>query len=357
MIHLTDACTADAPRAAPNRDQEMPVHQDIRQRECLLPDAAILVAGSIVVPLLRMPAQAWGLRVLAVDTAADTDEVALFAAQPMAEAPEPRCHDGDVVVQLRAPATNINEQLRARTVDVHLLVARQGRWQQAGNWPDLEGTWPRVTAPTIARLMQLTDAPDQAHRGPVERTGCLQSLVIVGALREGEGLLCPRPTTGEYHEATVHNGGIRFPDGRWFATPSAAMTALGYPHQSGWQAWRRARDGARLNALRTQHALAPSRRERIVRHLAPLLDNGILRPGDELRCVRPVKGTTHTARVTSDGYLKLEDGTCHRHPTAAITAATEGGTADGWNAWRRTSDGRTLDELYNAMDTQQHRRS
>lgn len=330
----------------------------IRQQEALPADAAVLIAQDTEIPLLRAPGDAWGLLVVAADYAANSGKLCLFAAVPLAEAPDAPACEGDVVVQLRVPQASMDDQHRAESVDVDVLVARHGTWQGAGSWPALDALWPHRVAPTITQIMELandfdrcTDDTRPLSADPTDVIGPLgnmQHLMSVGALRDGELLYCSRPHNGELYEARVHRGGILFPDGRWFARPSGALTALGYKHQNGWHYWCRTRGHVRLSDLRTAHALSTTRhcRTRRPTDLAGMLATGVLQPGDELRCVRPIKGTVHTAQLLSDGQLQLDDGTRHRGPAAAIRAATAGAVTDGWNHWRRTSDNHTLAELH-----------
>ena len=52
-----------------------------------------------------------------------------------------------------------------------------------------------------------------------------------------------RPVVSLSGGQVTAQGLLRLDDGRAFTTPSAATTALGSPHQSGWVLWCRARDG------------------------------------------------------------------------------------------------------------------
>jgi hypothetical protein len=55
-------------------------------------------------------------------------------------------------------------------------------------------------------------------------------------------------------------------------------------------------------------------------------------------------GVRHTARIRVDGTLVLTDGRVYTNPSGATTALG-GNHQNGWNAFRRVSDGRTLGDL------------
>jgi RAMA domain-containing protein len=78
--------------------------------------------------------------------------------------------------------------------------------------------------------------------------------------------------------------------------------------------------------------------------IGELLDAGLVTAGDELVWNRRNLGVRHTARVRADGTLVLADGQVYANPSGATT--TLGGNhQNGWSAFRRTSDGRTLGDL------------
>lgn len=78
--------------------------------------------------------------------------------------------------------------------------------------------------------------------------------------------------------------------------------------------------------------------------LAGLLEAGVVTAGDEFIWKRRNHGVCHTARIRGDGFLVLADGQAHANPTGA-TAALGGSHQNGWHAFQRVSDGRTLHEL------------
>ncbi|WP_394617358.1 hypothetical protein JNUCC0626_48510 [Lentzea sp. JNUCC 0626] len=124
---------------------------DMMEREGLPPDAVMIVADRVVPPLLRTPDDAWGLLIVAADFVPGTDELTLFAGQPLPDKPHASRHDGSVVVRL-LPRPAGDDGISA--VDVELLHARSGEWRTVGTWPTLGEDWPQRIAPTVADLMQ-----------------------------------------------------------------------------------------------------------------------------------------------------------------------------------------------------------
>jgi hypothetical protein len=315
----------------------------VREREALPANAVVIVAdGHTVAP--QLPSVMWGLQVIAADTAIEGGQLVLFAVLPLAAQPDPHAHDGDVVVRLHTDAIAHTDS-RA-FVDVGVWLAQGGQWLLVETWTGMDAGWPHRIAPAVTRLMRcdaspLVESPTQAV--PNGRFGALREMVSAGLLHDGEKLLCVRPGTGVRYEAHVLDGGIQLPDGRWFARPSGALTALGYRHQNGWHYWCRARDGVLLGEIR----LAPPRHTRQQQRkpqLRGMVADGVLHAGDELHFVQPRKGIVHTAHVLSDGQLQLGDGRRYPTPAAAI-AACHGSLTDGWRTWRRVSDNRFLAEL------------
>ncbi|SFO04631.1 hypothetical protein [Amycolatopsis rubida] len=344
---MSNDSTAEAATPPP------PTAHGVRRRQALPHDAALIVAEGKTAPLLRLPCDAWGLLVVAVDIVCATGETDLFAGQLLETEPDARRHDGDVVVQL-IPAATAQENL----VDARILVARDGAWECAETRRGPDVGWPSLIAPLVAEIMNREAVADPAA-APERTVGALHPLVSAGHLRDGEALRCRRPANGLVHEARVADGGIRFDDGRWFAQPSGALTALGYLHQNGWEYWFRARDGARLSSLRTAVGIQVAVHKPGPRgpDLATLVAAGIVQVGDELRYFRRLKGEVHTARVLADGQLQLADGSRHRTPSAAIRAACNGKISEGWRTWRRVKDDRTLLELREEYTASQEKKS
>jgi hypothetical protein len=84
--------------------------------------------------------------------------------------------------------------------------------------------------------------------------------------------------------------------------------------------------------------------------LAELLDAGLVKMGDEVVWTRPSLGVRHTARICVDGTLILADGRVYANPSGATTALG-GNHQNGWDAFRRVSDGRTLGDLRTELRT------
>ena len=78
--------------------------------------------------------------------------------------------------------------------------------------------------------------------------------------------------------------------------------------------------------------------------IAQVLESGLLVAGETLVWERPRKGERWIATVTPEGKLRLENGNEYSSPTAAARAV--GGTSAGLNVWKRTSDGRKLNEIW-----------
>ncbi|MCY9784201.1 hypothetical protein KIK06_09875 [Nocardiopsis sp. EMB25] len=89
---------------------------------------------------------------------------------------------------------------------------------------------------------------------PERKTGAqgeLRRLIEAGELRPGESLVWERPRKQETHHVTVNADGTVTPHGtdkRHSLSTAAEFFAQG--SFNGWKAWRRARDGARLDRLR-----------------------------------------------------------------------------------------------------------
>ncbi|WP_158851201.1 restriction system modified-DNA reader domain-containing protein [Saccharothrix deserti] len=78
--------------------------------------------------------------------------------------------------------------------------------------------------------------------------------------------------------------------------------------------------------------------------VSDLLTAKLLEVGDELVWDRRAGQVRHTARIRMDGTFLLADERVFATPSAAATALG-GKHHHGWSAWRRTADGRALDDL------------
>lgn len=240
----------------------------LAQQEGLPPDAVILVPPAHVTPT-RQPEGTWALLVLAADipntaTATTTGNVALFAGCWLPGQPPAATHQDDLVVVLRTPAPRApDDQVPDDLVDVEMLIAHGDRWHQVGRWERLGTIWPGVIAVTAAAIMgQHTNATDTAPtrsgsaagrlRGHGGRGGVVD-LLNAGLLHPGELLHWDRSRTGIRHIARISTAGtLVLADGRSYANPSAALSALGVPNTSGWRHWRRDTDGRSLGDLRAE---------------------------------------------------------------------------------------------------------
>lgn len=261
---LPDYTTTTAEAAKPHDEAMMRAWEG-------LPPNTVILAPVFAPPPMRCPDDVWALLVTAVDIigAADPDregDVALFAGnwvpeQPPADSP----YDGDLVVRLTHPDDSTCPLPRDHAVDVEMLLAYQGRWQRVGQWRGLDDRWPSVVAPTAATVMGLhCDATEAAiwSETPSPSTtpllikwarGGIAELLDAGLVTAGEELVWNRRYLGVRHTARIQSDGtLVLADGRVYANPCGATTALGGNHQNGWSAFRRVSDGRTLGDLRTE---------------------------------------------------------------------------------------------------------
>lgn len=272
----------------------------LREWEGLPPEAMILVPA-FAAPM-RLPDPAWAMLVLAVDIVGDTDseragEVELFAGSWMPEQPPADLYDGDLVVRLspRAITRDKNKpQWQDVSTDVEMLLAHHGRWQLVGQWGALNKRWPITVAPTAAAVMGLhNDAAEEIARrratpslasSPYRQTrGGVAELLEAGLLKMGDVVVWNRRNLGVRHTARVCvDGTLILANGRFYASPSGATTALGGRHQNGWGAFRLESSG---------------------RHVGRAADRT---PG-AARAVSPAPGPPHGPR-----RIRCAMGACHR---------------------------------------------
>ena len=77
--------------------------------------------------------------------------------------------------------------------------------------------------------------------------------------------------------------------------------------------------------------------------LFPLIETGVLKPGQPLHWRRRNQRQEHVATVLDNGELQLADGRRYRTPSAAAVSIT-GYQINGWNVWE-TQDGTPLGDL------------
>lgn len=278
-IHEPPDLAADTAADAPRPDA-LPDHTNatagasqphdeatIRAWEGLPPDTMIL-APAFAAPPMRCPDNVWAMLVTAVDIISDADragEVALFTGTWVPEQPPADIlYDGDLVLRLTHPADPTYPLPRDHATDVEMLLAYQGRWQRVGQWRGIDSSWPNIVAPTAAAVMGLhcdaTRTAIQSETPPplpppviMWARGGIAEMLEAGLMTAGEELVWDRPRLGVRH--TVHvrvDGTLILDDGRVYANPCGATTALGGNHQNGWNAFRRASDGRTLGDLRTE---------------------------------------------------------------------------------------------------------
>ena len=242
----------------------------MRAWEGLPPDTMIL-APAFTPPPMRCPDDVWAMLVTAVDIIGDTDpdrtgEVALFAGNWVADQPPADCsYDGDLVVRLTHPADPTYPLPRDHATDVEMLLAHRRRWQRVGQWRGLDDSWPSLVAPTAAAVMGLhgdaaeaaiwSQTPPPSTSAPLitRARGGIAELLEAGVVMAGEEVVWNRRNLGVRHTARIRaDGTLILPDGRVYANPSGATTALGGNHQNGWSAFRRVSDGRTLGELRTE---------------------------------------------------------------------------------------------------------
>jgi hypothetical protein len=239
-----------------------------------LPSDTMILVPAFAAPPMRCPDDVWAMLVTVVDIISDADragEVVLFAGSWVPEQPPAdSLYDGDLVVRLTHPAEPTYPLPRDHATDVEMLLAYQGRWQRVGQWHGIDDGWPEIVAPTAAAVMGL-------HGGATEATiwsetpppsppplstspplikwarGGVAELLDAGLVTAGEELVWNRPSLGVRHTVRIRGDGVLvLADGRVYASPCGAITALGGHHQNGWSTFRRVSDGRTLGDLRTE---------------------------------------------------------------------------------------------------------
>jgi Restriction Enzyme Adenine Methylase Associated len=238
---------ADGPRTESTSEHttaptgpSQPQHEASAREQRGLPLGALILAPvSATATPMRSPDGVWAMLVLAVDIIGDNDpdragEVALFAGQWVDEQPPADDqYDGDLVVRLTQPTDPTYPSPGDQAADVEMLLAHQGRWRRVGQWFGLDARWPLIVAPTAAAVMEL-------HCDLREAVAGFEPTMPLDA---GAG--------GELGARVRDDGTVVLTDGRVYATPSGAATALsGYP-QNGWAVLRTS-DGRTLDELRAE---------------------------------------------------------------------------------------------------------
>ena len=84
-------------------------------------------------------------------------------------------------------------------------------------------------------------------------------------------------------------------------------------------------------------------RHEVTGSILPLIQAGLIIPGDQLTHQQKRSGATHTATVTAGGRLETDAGTFNA-PSSALRALV-GYEVNGWAHWMHVSTGKTLGEL------------
>lgn len=124
-----------------------------------------------------------------------------------------------------------------------------------------------------------------------------------------------------------------------FAFVEGHRTAKGLP------TWRAALHDILFS--RTEH---PANQARDPGGLAPLIDAGLVRAGEELRHTQHRKGIDLHAVVTDDGHVETPDGRRFRQPSPALKHLV-GHEVNGWKSWTVVRHGKTLADLRAALTT------
>ncbi|MEV6608892.1 hypothetical protein [Kutzneria sp. NPDC051319] len=218
-----------------------PQHEASAQEWQGLPSDALILAptASATGTPMRSPDDVWAMLVVAVHIIGVTDpdragEVALFAGQWVDDQPPADdLYDGDLVVRLTHPVDPTYPSSCDHVIDVEMLLAHEGRWQRVGQWFGVDDRWPLIVAPTAAAVMRL-------HCDLSEAVAGLEDTLPLDA---GAG--------GELGARIRADGTVVLTDGRVYATPSGAASALsGYP-QNGWTVLRTP-DGRTLDEMRAE---------------------------------------------------------------------------------------------------------
>lgn len=154
-------------------------------------------------------------------------------------------------------------------------------------------------------------------------------------------------------------------------TGSASCHNRSKPDQGGWRSQCRAWSGRRRDWGHGRREPVPPPQQRRTEHrprttilnidtgtasgssgvaagpdgkLLPLVQAGLLRPGERLIWVQHRLGNTFSATVLGRGALQLDDGRIVKSLSGACQALT-GKSYDGWKEFRRESDNVLLDDL------------
>lgn len=111
-------------------------------------------------------------------------------------------------------------------------------------------------------------------------------------------------------------------------------------------------DVLRRELLGTAGRSAPAARGRRNGSLTALIEAGLVSAGDTLQHHQSRLRRTHTATITTDGWIEIPDGRAFPQPSPALKAQT-GSSINGWGQYTHVPSGRRLQELrQEAADSQ-----
>jgi hypothetical protein len=265
LEHLCPTCHQPAQHTRPSADGLLraPAHVGLHPAQCRNPHPHAPQSGDVCAARLGTPRQP-ATAATSSQLALQRGEVDVFAGSWVGQTPASGLYDGDLVVRLTQPA-NPTGPSRDPTVDVEMLLAHHGQWQRVGWWRGLDDTWPQLVAPTANAVMglhtELVEAasrcdgisPAAAPPARMSSRGGLIGLLEAGLVTPGDEFVWDRRHHGVRHMVRVRaDGALALADGRVYASPTAATTALGGVTQGGWTVFTRVSDGRTLAELRAE---------------------------------------------------------------------------------------------------------
>lgn len=85
--------------------------------------------------------------------------------------------------------------------------------------------------------------------------------------------------------------------------------------------------------------------------LADLMAEGLLHAGETLVWEQKQRRLVHKAEVTSQGFIKTQDGVIHKTPSGAAKHLNGNKPIDGWHAWKTEKTQEKLGELRSRLKT------
>ncbi|MFJ4414265.1 hypothetical protein [Streptomyces sp. NPDC088925] len=103
-------------------------------------------------------------------------------------------------------------------------------------------------------------------------------------------------------------------------------------------------DVLRRELLHPHRSPAKATDQRRKGSLASLIDAGLVSAGDTLEHHQTRLRRTHTAVITADGWIEIQDGSTFAQPSPALKAQT-GTSINGWGQYTHVRSGKRLQEL------------